>query len=275
MNEYQHAVLCVDDEENILHSLRRLLRKEGYRLLTASSGVQGLEIFKENDIHLVMCDQRMPEMSGTEFLARVKAEHPDVIRIILTGYTDVDSITESINKGHIYKFFLKPWNDQNLKLEIRQGLGQYELIQTNKKLHKKIMDQNCELKRINESLETKVRERTQELEIQNQALELSQAMLENLAVPIIGVSAEGMIVMLNKEAKGLSHDYGEIEIGNNISDYFSDEIADMVHSTLETNKMQILEEYRFPEETYRVRCTPLSGRFEGRGVVLSLRPVDD
>ncbi len=116
MNEYQHTVLCVDDEENILNSLRRLLRNEGYRLLRAKSGDDGLKILKENDVHLVDSDQRMPEMSGTEFLARVWENYPDVIRIVLTGYTDVDSITESITKGQSYKFFLKPWNDQNLNL---------------------------------------------------------------------------------------------------------------------------------------------------------------
>ncbi len=133
--ECLHTVLCVDDEENILHSLKRLLRKEGYRLLTATSGTDGLRVLENNDVHLVVSDQRMPEMSGTEFLAKVKENYPDAIRIVLTGYTDVDSITESINKGHIYKFILKPWNDHNLKLEIKQGLEQYDLMQSNKRLN--------------------------------------------------------------------------------------------------------------------------------------------
>ena len=134
MNENRHTVLCVDDEKNILQSLKRLLRKEDYRLLTASSGEEGLKVLEENDVHMVISDQRMPEMSGTEFLAALKTKYPDVLRIILSGYTDVDSITESINKGHIYKFLLKPWNDHNLKLEIKQALEQYDLIQANKKL---------------------------------------------------------------------------------------------------------------------------------------------
>ena len=141
----QHTILCVDDEPNILHSIKRLLRREGYRLLTAQNAKEGLEILQENEIHLVISDQRMPEMSGTEFFAQVKIRYPDVIRVILSGYTDVDSITESINKGHIYKFLLKPWNDQNLKMEIKQALEQYDLIQTNKKLHAKVIVQNKEL----------------------------------------------------------------------------------------------------------------------------------
>lgn len=78
MNENQHTVLCVDDEENILHSIKRLLRKEGYWLLTASSGVEALKILEENNVHLVLSDQRMPQMSGTEFLAEVKEKYPDL-----------------------------------------------------------------------------------------------------------------------------------------------------------------------------------------------------
>jgi len=131
MKDYRHTVLCVDDEVNILRSLKRLLRKEDYRLLTASSGEQGLEILKENAVNLVISDQRMPGMSGIEFLARVKEEYPDIIRAILSGYTEVDAIMDSINRGHIYKFLLKPWNDQNLILDIRQALEHCDLIQSN------------------------------------------------------------------------------------------------------------------------------------------------
>ena len=177
MSDQEHAVLCVDDEENILRSLKRLLRNEGYRLLTASSGKEGLRILEENRVHLVISDQRMPGMNGAEFLAQVKERYPDTIRICLTGYTDVDSITESINKGHIYKFMLKPWNDQGLKLEIRQALDQYELSQTNMALNKELIEKNAELKRINENLEKMVQERTIDLELKNRALELSHAML--------------------------------------------------------------------------------------------------
>ena len=163
MNEHQHTILCVDDEENILNSLKRLLRKEAYRLLTAPSGEEGLKVLEKNEVHLVISDQRMPQMSGTEFLAVVRERYPNAIRIVLTGYTEVDAITESINRGHVYKFFLKPWNDQSLQLEIRQALEQYELIQANRELHEKVMEQNEELTTINENLEALVHERTQYL----------------------------------------------------------------------------------------------------------------
>ncbi|MDY6951780.1 MAG: response regulator [Thermodesulfobacteriota bacterium] len=273
MSDFKHTVLCVDDEKNILNSLKRLLRKEGYNLLTASSGPEGLKILEQSDVHLVICDQRMPGMSGTDFLASVKEKYPDAIRIVLTGYTEVDAITESVNKGHIYKFFLKPWNDQSLKLEIRQALEQYDLVQANKSLNKRVLEQNEELKRINENLEELVRQRTEDLDIQNQVLELSRAMLDDLPVPIIGVSAEGMIAVTNQQTQGLSGNGRAVQIGGLLSDYFSSDLEQQVTSALETDEAKTVEEERFCHGSYRVHVAPLSGRFRGRGVVMTLTPA--
>ena len=270
MNEHKHTVLCVDDEENILHSIRRLVRKESYRLLIASSGEEGLKILKENNVHLVIFDQRMPDMSGTEFLARVKDEYPQIIRIILTGYTDVDSITESINKGHIYKFLLKPWNDQSLKLEIKQALEQYDLMDANKKLHEKVLEQNEDLKKINENLERLVKERTKDLEIQNQALELSRAILEDLPIPIIGVGSEGIIALMNREAQSLSKNSEGIELGKKLDDCFLTDVEGKVANVLETNTVQTLKGYRLSNGVYDMDIIPLSGKFHGKGVILAL-----
>ena len=269
MNEYQHTILCVDDEQNILNSVKRLLRKEGYRLLTATSGEEGLRLLEEHDVQLVITDQRMPEMSGTEFLALVKERYPDAIRIVLTGYTDVDAITESINRGHVYKFFLKPWNDQSLKLEIKQALEKYDLIQANNKLHEKVMEQNEELKTINENLEFCVHKRTMELQIQNQALELSQAVLEDLPIPIVGVSAEGMIVMINNQVRALRASNGGIEVGGDVGDCFSPDIKERAMIVLATNKRETVNGFPLSDETYKIDLLPLSGKFRDKGVVMT------
>jgi len=272
MNDFQHTVLFVDDEENILHSLERLLRREEYRILTATSGADGLEILKEHDVHLVVTDQRMPGMSGTEFLAKVKENYPEVIRIVLSGYTEVDSITESINKGHVYKFMLKPWNDQNVKLEIKQGLEQYDLMQVNKKLHEKVIEKNEELEKINENLEMLVRERTKDFEIQNQALELSRAILEDLPMPILGISNEMIVVLINRKIETLSFDHGSMEIGKRLSDYFSKEVEEKIAGVLTADTGDTLPGYRISETIYDLNFVPLSGRFRGKGVVMTLTP---
>ena len=273
MNEVKHTVLCVDDEQNILSTLKRILRKEGYQLLTASGGEEGLEVLRENEIQLVMSDQRMPGMSGTEFLARVREQYPDTIRIILTGYTDVDSITESINKGHIYKFFLKPWNDQSLRMEIRQALDQYDLIQANENLQKTILDQNEELIIINENLENLVKERTKDLEIQNQALELSHTILEDLPMPIIGISAEGIIVLINKATQVIVCNNDCVEVGKRVQDYFSNDMAAKITDVLSSNTPLAIKEQSLGGTSYDIDLIPLSGKFRNKGVLMSLRCI--
>lgn len=270
-NDQRKGILCVDDEENILNALRRLLRKEGYRLLTAPSCSKGLKVLEEEEIQVVISDQRMPEMNGTEFLAKVKEKFPDIIRIVLTGYTDVDSITEAINKGHVYKFFLKPWNDENLKLEIRQAFDQYDLIQANRKLSNKVLEQNEMLKSMNEDLEALVRERTKTLEIQNRALELSRAILEYLPLPVIGVSSEGLVVLVNRQVQALAAPPDWIAVGKSVSECFSDGVKKKMDAVFSTDEMQRVERYRLFEDKYDIEMIPIKGSFQGEGLLMTLR----
>jgi CheY-like chemotaxis protein len=125
----ERTVLFVDDEKSILQALKRLLRKEPYRTLTAESGEDGLKLLAQETVHLVVSDQRMPGLSGTEFLQKVKEESPSVVRVILSGYADAATILESINKGEIYRFLTKPWNEEELKTALRQCLEHYELLE--------------------------------------------------------------------------------------------------------------------------------------------------
>ena len=121
-------LLIVDDEPNITTALNRLLRREGYQILTAGSGREALEILAVNsDIGVVLSDQRMPEMSGIELLSKIKVLYPDIIRIVLSGYTEVSTITEAVNKGAIYKFLTKPWEDDELREVVRKAFVHYEL----------------------------------------------------------------------------------------------------------------------------------------------------
>ena len=112
------TLLCVDDEPSILNALKRLLRREGYTLYTASSGQQGLELLESTPVDMVMSDYRMPEMTGTEFLKQVKANYPNTIRVILSGYADSQAIEDALESGDIYRFLAKPWKDDTLKTEI-------------------------------------------------------------------------------------------------------------------------------------------------------------
>ena len=119
--EFKQTLLLVDDEPNILTSLSRLLRREGFQILTALSPSEAFEHLANQPVQVILSDQRMPEMSGTEFFARVRQLYPDTIRIVLTGYTDLDSVTGAINRGAIYKFLTKPWDDDQLREQIRDA----------------------------------------------------------------------------------------------------------------------------------------------------------
>ncbi|MFZ1983285.1 MAG: response regulator [Desulfatitalea sp.] len=272
MVDFKHTVLCVDDEANILNALKRLLRKENYQLLTCASGKEGLALLEQNEVHMVISDQRMPEMNGSEFLRQVNERYPHIIRIILTGYTEVDTITKSINEGHIYKFLLKPWNDPHLILEIRQALDQYDLIEANKQLHKKTIAQNEELKQINENLESLVLERTRSLEIQNQALQLSHCILEDLPLPIIGISTEMMIVLVNKAAQQYFAADTPLQLGDHICEYFDGlDPAQLVEMIATSRQQPLCARRKASGAQCELELRPLTGRHAGRGALLILQ----
>ncbi len=158
-----YTLLFVDDEANILSSLQRLFRPFGYRILTAESGAQGLEILAQESIDLVVSDMRMPEMNGAQFLEKVRQQWPETMRILLTGYAEIGSTIEAINKGQIYRYISKPWEDSDITLTIKLALQHKMLEQEKLRLDVLTQQQNEELKDLNANLEEKVKLRTEEL----------------------------------------------------------------------------------------------------------------
>jgi len=140
-----YSILLVDDEKNILRSLKRLFTEEGYTIFTAESGEQGLEIMKNENVDMIISDQKMPGMQGLEFLEKTVDDYPEVLRIILTGNAELHDAIRAVNNGAVYKFILKPWNDEDLKITIRRAFEQYYLIKQNN-------DLTNELKRIDKIL---------------------------------------------------------------------------------------------------------------------------
>jgi DNA-binding NtrC family response regulator len=124
------TVLFVDDEQKVLTSLERGLLDEPYKKLFAQSGKEALEILKNNHVHVIVTDMRMPEMSGLELLRIIKTQYPDIVRVVLSGYTQVTTLLTAINQGEIYKFITKPWKlEEEFKTTVRQAIEYYELHQ--------------------------------------------------------------------------------------------------------------------------------------------------
>lgn len=121
----ERCLLILDDEENIRRSLSRLLRRDGYKVLSAATASEAFELLAMHPVQVVLSDQRMPDLSGTEFLSRVKDMYPDTIRMVLSGYTDLSTVTEAINKGAIYKFLTKPWDDEELRAQVQEAFRRH------------------------------------------------------------------------------------------------------------------------------------------------------
>lgn len=172
------TLLFVDDEANILSALRRLFRQHGYKIHTAEGGAQGLELLEREPVDLVISDMRMPNMDGAQFLEQVRQKWPDTVRILLTGYADISSTIAAINKGQIYRYIAKPWNDDDIVLLVRQALELKNLEREKHRLEALTQRQNEELKELNANLEAKVQERTQEVRQTMSFLELANKKLK-------------------------------------------------------------------------------------------------
>lgn len=167
------AILFVDDEADVLSALKRLFRSSGCKLLTAGSGEAGLDILAAEPVNLIISDMRMPGMSGAQFLARAKAQFPETVRILLTGFSEMDAAISAINEGGIYRYLQKPWNDQDLMLTVQHALEQQSLKRETEHLTALIQSQNEKLRAFNHELEQQVVARTGE--IQQTVLFLEQA----------------------------------------------------------------------------------------------------
>ncbi len=161
--KHKRSVLFVDDEPNILKSLQRLLRQEEMNVLCASTGQEALEILDKTPAQVLVTDQRMPEMSGVDLLSAVRERHPEIIRMMLTGFTEIKVAVEAINHGEIYRLITKPWNDDEIRATIRQAFEQADLKDEIKRLNRVTREQNFKLQDMNRNLEEKVRERTKQL----------------------------------------------------------------------------------------------------------------
>lgn len=277
------TILCVDDEPNILSALRRLFRGKGFQVRTAEGGKAGLALLETETVDLVISDMRMPEMDGAAFLEQVCLRWPDTMRLLLTGYADINAVIDAINRGGIYRYITKPWDDNDIVLTVRQALERQAIEQENKHLVALTQRQNDELKALNLSLEAKVQERTTELKNANGRLKASfvtsikvfSTLLEMRGGNLSGHSrrvaelSRRIAVKLGLDSKqsqeifvaALLHEIGKVG--------FSDELLAMPVATM---KPQQLDMYRrhaiqaehllLPLQELRIASEMISAQFE-------------
>src|SRR5262245_61844917 len=147
----KHTLLVVDDEADLVQSVKDLLRFD-YRVLGTTRATEGLKIMEQEDVHIVMADQRMPEMTGVEFLKTLRDTYPDVVRLLFTAYADIEAVTDAINEGNVYRYISKPWEPSELKVVLRQAVEHYDLQAERKRLLSEIQDKNKQLEAANSEL---------------------------------------------------------------------------------------------------------------------------
>ena len=198
---HRHAVLFVDDEINILKAVKRLLRNEPWEVLCASRPQEALEMLDTTAVQVVVSDQRMPEMSGVDLLAAVRERHTDVVRMMLTGYTEMNVAVEAINRGEIFRLITKPWNDEELKATLRQAFDHFDLKEEIKRLNQVTREQNFKLQDMNRNLEYKVRDRTKQ--VAEKHAELRTAYIQTIRALAEAVDAKDAYTRGHSERVGV------------------------------------------------------------------------
>jgi signal transduction histidine kinase len=191
MVKRRHTLLVVDDEPDVVRSVHDLLRLE-YHVVGATSGRIALDLLANQPAQIVMADQRMPDMTGVEFLAQVRREHPGAVRLLFTGYADIKAVIDSINRGHIYRYIAKPWDPDELQAIIHQAATHYDLVKERGHLLQEVQAKNAALEKANADLQSALDLKEAFIRVASHELRTPVTILlglSQLAVEIQGVEA--------------------------------------------------------------------------------------
>ena len=183
-----YTVLFVDDEPNILRAIKRALFTMDITLLLADSGAKALELMSQTEVHVVISDMKMPQMSGAELLEQVAINYPETFRVVLTGYADIESTIKAVNQGKIHRYLQKPWDNQELIAVVEEGLERVKLKTENLRLQKLTRLQNKKLRDVNASLEQVVQKRTRQIKAALNKIEKHNIAMEQVLFNVISIN---------------------------------------------------------------------------------------
>ena len=205
----RHPILIVDDEPDVLDTLRYLFHRR-YEVLTAESGDAALHILAEREVHVILTDQRMPAMTGDELLSRARELQPDAVRLLFTGYADIQAVIDAVNRGGIFRYVHKPWDPAELESIVHQAARQFELLAERKRLVAELQERNQALRNANQELEEADQLKTAFLEVAshefNTPITIIQGMAELLQIsnPNRPETEHRLLQQLSKSTKQLS-----------------------------------------------------------------------
>jgi CheY-like chemotaxis protein len=232
------TILIVDDDPGVLNALKRTLHQEPYRVLTATDPMEALHLLATQPVRMVISDQRMPEMTGTELLLQVKLLYPEVVRVILTGYTDEEAIMAAINDGQVYKFLFKPWNSDALKLELYHALKYHAALAVNRE------NQDC------------------------------KQVIEALPAPLVVVEADDRLVRCNLAATRLLPGLSTCRVGQDSRAALPVQVVEALTDARRNEKPLWHTEIHQNEVRYRISGTRLPSGPMGSRWILLFQPLD-
>ncbi|NVM79231.1 EAL domain-containing protein (putative c-di-GMP-specific phosphodiesterase class I)/CheY-like chemotaxis protein [Duganella sp. SG902] len=263
MHRPPRRLLLVDDEPNIVAALKRLLRGDHYQIYTANDGPQGLEVLARQQVDVIVSDQRMPGMLGADFLRKARELAPESIRIMLSGYTELQSVTDAVNEGAIYKFLTKPWDDEQLRGHIAEAFRVKESADDNQRLHLEVRTANQELAAANRRMEQLLQEKQRQISRDEISLNVAREVLQHLPLPVIGLDDAGMIAFINGAAAALFQQHGGLlgsEAGSALPELFGADGAPPSGRHVA----------RVGQQDYAVHCHPMGSASTSRGSLITL-----
>lgn len=263
------TLMLVDDEPNILTALKRLLRRDGYAILTANSGEEGLALLEDNAVDVIVSDQRMPGMMGVDFLRAAKEKYPDTVRIVLSGYTELKSVTDAVNEGAIYKFLTKPWEDSQLRGHIAEAFRRKEIEDENRRLNVEVHTANQELATANKQLGMVLKQKQQKIARDEVSLDIVREVLEHLPLPIIGLDNQAMVVFMNAASTAFLAPIGLMP-GCDLA-YVLPSLSESIRDIRE-NVTRVVE---IDGAWFSVTCRSMGAQSQSRGRLITLSPCED
>lgn len=261
------TLLLVDDEPNILSALRRLLRGSGYQIVTAGSGPEGLEVLARQPVDVIVSDQRMPNMTGVDFLRTVKRRYPETVRIVLSGFTELQAVTSAVNEGAIYKFLTKPWDDGQLREHIAEAFAHKQMTDENRRLSQEVRAANQRLAAANRRLEDVLRQQEQQIQNDGIMLDIVREVLQHVPVPVVGLADDQIVAFANTAAHRLLSG-ARLALGGSAQALMPQVVAAL--DGLEEGRTAIAE---LSEGRYEIAYRCMGNGTRSRGIVVTLVPL--
>jgi CheY-like chemotaxis protein/EAL domain-containing protein (putative c-di-GMP-specific phosphodiesterase class I) len=260
-------LLLVDDEANILSALKRVLRRDGYTIHTAGSGKEGFDILASHPIDVIVSDQRMPGLTGVEFLRQAKQLYPETTRIVLSGYSELQSVVAAINEGAVYKFLMKPWDDVQLREHIADAFRRQEMEDENRRLQAKLKHLNGELSATNSLLKEVLSQQAQRISIDETILNIAREAIEHVPVPVLALDNDYVVAYMNQAALAI-HPDGPALLGTN-----AEAMLPALIAALRAPDGEDFTDVPLNGRHYRLVAHRMGGTSMSRGWIVTLLPT--